>query len=519
MIQVRGFIILPLILILLAACSSEQALNSMPKNIRQPAVAGQFYPSEPEAITDQIQRYVKSVSADKQDDAVRVLIVPHAGYDFSGAVAAYGYKKLERQVVDTAVIISNSHKAYFDGAAMDNNDFWQTPLGAVEVDKNLAEKLAQADGSIKYDGAVHRQDHNIEVQLPFLQTVLKNNFKILPIELGNKDDGAYKKLARALKDNLGNNDIVVISTDLSHYPGYDDANKVDRQTLEKIKSGKISELESHLNQVASAGYHNEQTVLCAPEAVKTAMELAGLAGWDKIEILRYANSGDAPSIGDKTAVVGYGAIAIAQSENLKIKMENEKANSDARATSTETTNIDELDSKEQKILLDLAKITVENYIKTGKISEFNISNERLNRKQGAFVTLNKDGQLRGCVGQILPGTEPLWQVVRDMAVAACSEDGRFNPVSEKELSRLVYEISVLSVPEKIDDWRKIELGRDGVIIRKAGRTGVFLPQVAAETGWILEEFLAQLCYQKAGLPPDCYQDKNTEIQIFNAQVF
>jgi len=167
----------------------------------------------------------------------------------------------------------------------------------------------------------------------------------------------------------------------------------------------------------------------------------------------------------------------------------------------------------------MAKETVESFVTTGQAPEFDVTDERLKQKQGAFVTLTKNGQLRGCIGQIVPTDEPLWQVVREMAVAACSEDGRFNPVEKSELDELEYEVSVLSAPEAIDDWKKIELGKQGVIIRKGGRSGVFLPQVATETGWTLEEFLGQLCSQKAGLSPSCYKDKDTEIQIFSAQVF
>ena len=178
-----------------------------------------------------------------------------------------------------------------------------------------------------------------------------------------------------------------------------------------------------------------------------------------------------------------------------------------------------LNSKEQKELLKIAKETVENFVINGKISEFKITNENLKHRQGAFVTLHKDGELRGCIGQIVPNDEPLWQVVRDMAIAACSEDYRFNSVSEDELKKLEYEISVLSVPEPIDDWRKIELGRHGVIIKQGGRSGVFLPQVANETGWSLEEFLSELCSQKVGLSSSCYKDKNAQILVFTAQVF
>jgi len=177
-----------------------------------------------------------------------------------------------------------------------------------------------------------------------------------------------------------------------------------------------------------------------------------------------------------------------------------------------------LNYKQQKELLKIAKETVENFVLTGKISEFKIIDEGLKQKQGAFVTLTKNGQLRGCIGQIAPSNESLWQVVRDMAIAACSEDNRFNPVSEDELDKLEYEISVLSVPESIDDWHKIELGKHGVIIKQGGQSGVFLPQVATETGWSLEEFLSELCSQKAGLSSSCYKDKNTQILVFTAQV-
>ncbi|MFA5359722.1 MAG: AmmeMemoRadiSam system protein A [Patescibacteria group bacterium] len=177
-----------------------------------------------------------------------------------------------------------------------------------------------------------------------------------------------------------------------------------------------------------------------------------------------------------------------------------------------------LNSKEQKELLKIAKETVENFVLNGKIPEFNITDEKLKKRQGAFVTLHKDGELRGCIGQIAPSNEPLWQVVRNMAVAACSEDNRFDSVSEDELKALEYEISILSVPELIDDWQKIELGKHGVIIKQGGRSGVFLPQVATETGWNLEEFLSELCSQKAGLSPGCYKDKNTQILVFTAQI-
>ena len=179
-----------------------------------------------------------------------------------------------------------------------------------------------------------------------------------------------------------------------------------------------------------------------------------------------------------------------------------------------------LNSNNKKILLNIAKTTVETYIKDNKVLDFKIDDEELNNRQGVFVTLHINGDLRGCIGQIMPGQTPLWKVVRDMAIAAATEDPRFSPVSVDELGKLDYEISVLSVPKRINNWRDIELGRHGVILSKGYRTGVFLPQVATETGWTLEEFLSNLCEHKAGLPADAYKnDPEVEIKVFEAEVF
>ena len=445
-------------------------------------------------------------------------MVPHAGYAFSAPVAAHSYKQLQDKKINTAVIICNSHTAYFDGIAIDESDAWQTPLGLVEVDKELAGKLVKQNDVIKFNSDVHKDDHTLEVQIPFLQVVLDGRFKIVPILFGNTDpsltlplsrggkEPSYKKLARALADNLAENDILIISTDMSHYPAYEDANKIDKQTLEMIKSADIAKLENYFKDVESQNIPNEQTVLCGIDGVKTVLELYNLLDWDGIEVLKYANSGDVP-IGDKDSVVGYGAVVFALTPGPSPALRERGA-------------IDnELNNQQKEQLLNIARATVESYVKYGKAPEFDVSDGRLKLKQGAFVTLRNNGKLRGCIGQITPSEKPLWQAVRDMAIAACSEDRRFNPISKEELGEIDYEVSVLSVPEKINDWQDIELGKHGVIMQKGSRSGVFLPQVADETGWSKEEFLSQLCSQKAGLPPDCYKDKDVELKIFTAQAF
>ena len=473
----------------------------MPKNIRQPAVAGQFYPAEPDKLKAEIEKFLKQATSSPWTGEVRAMMVPHAGYDFSGPVAADGYKLLTGRKIKTVVLIGNSHQAYFSGLAIDTNDVWQTPLGSVAVDKALANKLISADDAIKFNGQPHQSEHSLEVQLPFLQTVLAEGFKIVPILFGNEPGDDWQKLAQALAKNLGPDDLVIASSDMSHYPADQDAQKIDRATLEKIKAGRVTDLEQYISQTEAKNIANEQTLLCGAEAVKTMVALAQAANWQESEIIQYADSWQTSKM-DESRVVGYGVVAFAKIKNEKQKIKN-----------------DELNEQQQKELLKIVKETVESFVTNGKVLEYDLTDERLNQHQGAFVTIYKNGLLRGCIGLIEPSDKPLWQVVRDMAMAAASQDQRFSPVTEDELPSLRFEVSVLSVPEKIDDWHKIQLGRDGVIIRKGFRSGVFLPQVATETGWSKEEFLAQLCWQKAGLAPDDYKSKDVELDVFTAQVF
>ncbi len=474
--------------------------SSPPQKIRPAAVAGQFYPGDSKELKKEVLKYLADAAKKDFAGEIKAILAPHAGYDFSGPVAAQSFQQLEGKKIARVILISNSHRAYFSGVALDENDAWETPLGQILIDREFLKKLEKSSDIFIWSSPAHEKEHALEVQLPFLQTVLKEKFKIVPLLFGNSGQEDYQILAQVLLENLGPEDLLVISSDLSHYPRSEDAQKIDQETLEKIKSGEIENLEKHIKETEQKNIPQEQTLLCGADGVKTLMVLANLKSWNKIEILNYQNSGDS-FLGDKTAVVGYGAMAFYE------RSANQK-------------ETESFLNEEQKIqLLQIAKETVESFVKMGKIPDFEMSDERLNQRQGAFVTLKINGVLRGCIGQILPSREPLWQVVRQMAKEAASQDPRFLPVQTSELSNLSYEISVLSEPQKIDDWQKIELGKHGVLVRQGGRSGVFLPQVAEETGWKLEEFLSHLCAEKAGLEKECYKDKeNTEVFIFTAQV-
>ena len=506
-------LIIFLLVILLTGCIGKKE-QTMQK-IRLSQADNKFYPGETEELKKTIEDYLLKIPSKKSAGAVKAIIVPHAGYVFSGETAARAYKYLEGKSYNRVVIICNSHSAIFDGVAVDNSDVWRTPLGDVEVDKGFVNIIAQ-EKNININGdPFGTADQTLEVQLPFLQTVLKPGFEIVPIFFGNSKDNSYEDLAKALQNNLEENDLLVISTDMSHYPSYEDAEKIDKKTLEIINTGNIEELENYIEEIKQKNVSGEETLLCGVDGVKTVMKLKEELDWQS-EILEYKNSGDS-LYGDKVSVVGYGAMAFIDKNTDHLSTGSLRHPDTSVGISQDDR---ELSKEQKKILLNIAKDTIESFVKTGQVPSFSIKDERLNWKEGAFVTLHENNNLRGCIGQIIPSEDPLWQVVRDMAIAAATDDPRFSPVNESDLENLDYEVSVLSAPERIDNWKKVELGKHGVIVRKGPNSGVFLPQVATETGWQLEEFLSQLCFQKAGLTPDCYKNnKEVELYIFTAQVF
>jgi AmmeMemoRadiSam system protein B/AmmeMemoRadiSam system protein A len=503
-------ILIFVILILVAVCATlifdqkifmkKEDKNTLRQNsgqVREPAVAGQFYPGTAEELSSLVDEYLSRAEVSGVGKYVRALIVPHAGYSYSGWVAAYGFKTLIGQDIKTVVLIGNSHNEYFDGVSVYPKGYYKTPLGNVEIDAAFVKRLMAKSNKISYHESADNKEHSLEVQLPFLQKVLTPDWKLVPIVLGNQA-GSVDILINALKDLIDENTLIIASSDLSHYPKYEDAKYSDGKVIEAILSGKRENLRKTISDLEKENIPNLQTCACGHDSIGVVM---GLMEGRNAKLLKYANSGDV-SIGDppageagKSQVVGYAAIVF----------------------SGDSTG-DELSKAEQKRLLEIARDALETYVKTGKIPEFENEYSALEKHLGAFVTLRKDGGLRGCIG-IFSSDMPLYKVVAEMAVSAARHDSRFYPVSESELKDLEYEVSVLSPLKKVDSWKDVEIGKHGVEIIGDSRRGVFLPQVATENNWDRETFLSVLCTQKAGLPADCYKDPETEIYIFTAQVF
>jgi len=469
--------------------------------IRQPAVAGQFYPVDKSELQKMIQDFLDEVDILEIGDTPRILIVPHAGYIYSGSTAAKGFKSLQGRDYERVILLGNSHVTRFKGLKLDGSDVWQTPLGQVEVDKIGVEKLVKSD-KISLDSGIHLDEHSLEVEVPFLQSVLGNNFKLIPGLFGSdKNLEDLKNIAGSLADLMDDKTLVVISTDLSHYPNTEDANEVDRQTIDNILAGDVNVFLSLMERLEGS-VDNLSTCACAWPAVIVGMELAQQLDLG-VEFLDYTNSGDIPIYGDKERVVGYTSI---------IYTTNKKQ--------LTTNNKDMLNEQEQIVALKLARSVLDRaFDKDTSLDEEYKKYSIFNEKRGVFVTLHKKGELRGCIGLIETPDISLSEALSEMTLSAAFNDSRFAALEADELPFIEIEISVLSVPQKVESADKIELGKHGVIVRSGWNSGVFLPQVAVETGWSKEEFLRQLCTQKAGLSPNCWQDKNVDVYTFEAQVF
>ena len=281
--------------------------------IRHPAVSGSFYPSDKKELRSLVTGLLQnSPAGDIEKGSIRAIMVPHAGYSFSGGIAAMAYNTIRKLSCNTVFIVGNAHTHPFEGIALDCHEVWESPLGKVQVNTTLAEQLHTRYPELCFcSEAAHLSDHILEVQLPFIQCVLEQGYTILPLLFGINPPDTYDAAARIILGVLQPGDLFIASSDLSHYPSYRNANTIDRTTIEYIVNKDIHGLEQHKQTTLEKNVPHEETLFCGPDAIKTLMQLANLKNW-KATMLCYANSGDAP-FADKETVVGYGAVAFYES--------------------------------------------------------------------------------------------------------------------------------------------------------------------------------------------------------------
>lgn len=467
---------------------------------RQPYAAGRFFNSNPHELMEELKHLFGLAIPRKYENPV-ALITPHAGYVYSGEVAACSFNQLDPDAeYENIFLIASSHRVTLGGASIYHQGNYHTPLGEVEVNRELAKKLIDEHDVFTFREDAHTYEHSLEVQVPFLQFHMNKKFRIVPIIMGTQSISDCKKVAEALKPYFNDNNLFVISTDFSHYPSYQQAAEVDRNTADAILKNNVNALQNVLAKNEQKGYKDLATSLCGWSSVYTLLYLTADDPDFEYHKLKYMNSGDQP-FGDRSSVVGYYAIAVTKK----------------KSSSAENPQFS-LSRKDRDILLGIARHTINSYIKEGIKPELDPSgySERLLSECGAFVTLRKDGALRGCIGRFT-SNEPLYRVVSDLAIASATQDHRFPPVTAREIDDLEIEISVLTPLRKINSFDEIELGRHGIYISKGYRSGTFLPQVATETGWTLEEFLGHCARDKADIGWNGW--KSADIYIYEALVF
>ena len=488
-------VLLPLCLFFCAQLSGNGSPADVKPTVRQPAVAGQFYPAQPDELQRMVDDFVAQAAVPNLSGQIVALIAPHAGYIYSGKVAAHSYALLKGQKFERVVVIAPSHFEAFPFNSVYNGDAYATPLGDVEVDKEFAAKLAKMSPLIELSSRGHtpmqqQGEHALEVELPFLQRML-GKFKLVPIVMGEQNYETERALGVSLAKMIqGTHTLIVASSDLSHYHPYEEASKIDHKTLKAIERWDYLSLSLNLeSRVWEA---------CGGGPIVAAMIAAERLGARQATVLKYANTGDVT--GDHSRVVGYGAVALVKSES--------------RPAETAFS----LGQKEKEVLIQLAKKSVETVVRERKMYEPPVSEySALLEERGAFVTLKEKGELRGCIGLITP-EKPLYLSVRDAAAFAAVRDPRFSPVTARELPDLEYEISVLTPFHRVLDVKEIRVGRDGLLMIRGGNEGVLLPQVPTEQGWDRKTFLEELCL-KAGLPRQTWQDEAADIFAFSAIVF
>ena len=480
-------------------CSSQEDGSSAAKIDRKPAAAGRFYPGDPAQLKSDLVQMFRSAKPRTLNN-VAAVITPHAGYVFSGEVAASGYNQIDpARKYDNVFVIASSHQVSFMGASIYNRGDYVTPLGSVPVNRELANQLIKSNPVFSFNPEADKTEHSLEVQVPFLQYHLKQPFKLVPIVLGTGSEETCSKIAEALKPYFGGNNLFVISTDFSHYPSYDDALITDKATCDAILKDDPSALVDFLTKYKAKKIPNLATNLCGWTSVMTLLYMiSGDPGYT-LHPVEYRNSGDS-RYGDKQQVVGYWAIAVTKN-----------------GAPVQGSSFD-FSQKEKETLLKIARNTVQTYVATRKRPVIDTAGytENLKLHSGAFVTLKVNGELRGCIGRFTADV-PLYQVVQDMAVASSTEDTRFMPVTPGEVPKLVIEISVLSPMKRIHSADEIVMGKHGIYIKQGWSSGTFLPQVATETGWTKEEFLGHCSRDKAGIGWDGW--KSAELYTYEALVF
>lgn len=488
-ISLAVFLILSCLVLAPGARGTAQAAD------RAPILAGRWYPANPEELRHSVQEYIAGAVDVQVQGKLVGLVAPHAGHVYSGAIAGSAYALLAASRADTVVIVAPSHRHAFQGVSVYDKGGYVTPLGTVALDEEFIAAMRNTWPGLGHVPEAHAQEHAVEIQIPFLQVALPQA-KLVPLVMGTQDIDTCSMLSLALTRGMQASKgrvLLLASSDLSHFHDKAEAAKRDKIILDAVRSFD-----------AASVYHclsTQECEACGGGPIIAVMQASRELGAETSVILAHGDSGDVS--GDNDRVVGYMSAAFFEAGG--------------RGGSPEPSADAEYDAGERALLHRVARESVRTALEGKSYTLPRDVPAKLQDVRGAFVTLKKHGELRGCIGNVI-GRQPLVSTVADMARAAAFEDPRFQNVQPDEFDELEFEISVLTPPRVVKDPVEVEVGRHGLIMTRGWSKGLLLPQVPTEYGWDRETFLGQTC-RKAGLSTDCWQDKDTIIEVFSAEVF
>ncbi|CAN2043819.1 MEMO1 family protein [Candidatus Magnetomoraceae bacterium gMMP-13] len=476
--------------LLIILCFFILLTTGFAENVRKPAWAGKFYPESKGELEKTIEKFSKEAEKTEipkiPDKRLKALIMPHAGYIYSGLTAAHVSKVLRPGQFSKVILMGPDHRVGFNNVSLTDADAYETPLGKIKI-HNHAEKLRESSTLFKVVPHSDKMEHSLEVILPFLQQYLKI-FDLIPIVLGKCD---FRQIAASLEPIIDNQTLMVASSDLSHYLTYDKAKKMDAQTIKMI-------MEMDTENLIKA-----DNAACGKMPILVILHIAKKFNWQPV-LLHNSNSGD--TAGTKESVVGYAAIAFYgdnnMSENLNKKLTEDQGQALIRlARHTISEKLGKADKKKQDPVL---------------------SDKAFQANCGTFVTLTINDELRGCIGS-LSSAESIMEGIKRNAVNAAFHDPRFPSLKANELNQIDIEVSVLTEPKPLsyknaDDLiSKLRVNVDGVIIKKKYLSATFLPQVWEQLP-DPEDFLSHLCL-KAGLSSKDWKDGSLEVLTYQVQYF
>ncbi len=471
--------------------------------VRQAILAGTWYKADPTELARDIDSFLARAGR-TAGGAPIALIAPHAGHRYSGGVAGYAYRTILDRNFKRVILIAPCHRYNLFGASILNVTHYETPLGRVELDRNVCRALL-GEKNFRTVREAHANEHSIEIHLPFLQRTLKQ-FKLVPILIGGGSREILRSVADSIAKHLDEDTILIASSDFVHY-GVSFSFTPFRDNIERnIKKLDMGAVDLILKGDAGGFYDYKQSTgatICGWRPIYVLLNaVPGVGG-----LLQYDTSGRMG--GDFSNSVSYVSAAFFSGA--------EKQKKPAKNAGLEGEKF--LNDAEERALIEISRKVLESYVRTGKKPVIDPKGrditDAMRAARGVFVTLEIGGRLRGCIGYIT-GVKPVFEAVVDNTISS-SRDSRFSPVRPDELDSIDISISVMSELMPVKDPSMIKVGRDGLIIKKWMRHGVLLPQVPVELGWTREEFLAGIC-RKAGLPRDAWKE-GAQIERFTAQVF